>query len=237
MARPLSLAGLHRRGQQPRPDGLEGRGRQHGTVEHHRRDQRRARTSRRAPWPLYREHGLNARIAFNAMSGYGGWPRQEQDIANEFGFLGDDMFRYLGPGEDMMPDDPDYPTFTRAGSQQAAQRRDARRRPRSAARRLRGGQHGLPGVEAQVADRAPQQQRAERCAARPRQRPRRRLGADVLGSPQRSARSALQDGHGKRRAHVPRHRRDQRRAVGSVPNAVVRDHRSDHAARRHGGPH
>jgi predicted amidohydrolase YtcJ len=65
---------------------------------------------------LYREHGLNARIAFNAMSGYGGWARQEPDMRNEFGFLGDDMFRYLGPGEDMMPDDPDYQTFTRAAA-------------------------------------------------------------------------------------------------------------------------
>ena len=65
---------------------------------------------------LYREHGLNARIAFNAMSGYAGWPRQEQDMRNAIGFLGDDMFRYLGPGEDMMPDDPDYPTFTRAAA-------------------------------------------------------------------------------------------------------------------------
>ena len=65
---------------------------------------------------LYREQGLNARIAFNAMSGYAGWPRQEQDMRNEFGFLGDDMFRYLGPGEDMMPDDPDYQTYTRAAA-------------------------------------------------------------------------------------------------------------------------
>jgi predicted amidohydrolase YtcJ len=65
---------------------------------------------------LYRDKGLNARIAFNAMSGYGGWARQEPDMHNEFGFLGDDMFRYLGPGEDMMPDDPDYQTFTRAAA-------------------------------------------------------------------------------------------------------------------------
>ena len=65
---------------------------------------------------LYREHGLNARIAFNAMSNYQGWARQQVDMHNEFGFLGDDMFRYLGPGEDMMPDDPDYQTFTRAAA-------------------------------------------------------------------------------------------------------------------------
>jgi predicted amidohydrolase YtcJ len=62
---------------------------------------------------LYRDRGLNARIAFNAMSNYEGFPRQLQDTRNAFGFLGDDMFRYLGPGEDMMPDDPDYQDFTR----------------------------------------------------------------------------------------------------------------------------
>ena len=62
---------------------------------------------------LYRTKGLNARIAYNAMSGYAGFPRQLEDTRNAVGFLGDDMFRYLGPGEDMMPDDPDYNDFTR----------------------------------------------------------------------------------------------------------------------------
>jgi predicted amidohydrolase YtcJ len=62
---------------------------------------------------LYRTQGLDARIAYNAMSGYAGFPRQLEDTRNAVGFLGDDMFRYLGPGEDMMPDDPDYPDFTR----------------------------------------------------------------------------------------------------------------------------
>jgi predicted amidohydrolase YtcJ len=62
---------------------------------------------------LYRTSGLNARIAYNAMSNYEGFPRQLQDTRNAIGFLGDDMFRYLGPGEDMMPDDPDYNDFTR----------------------------------------------------------------------------------------------------------------------------
>jgi predicted amidohydrolase YtcJ len=62
---------------------------------------------------LYRTKGLNARIAYNAMSGYAGFPRQLQDTRNSVGFLGDDMFRYLGPGEDMMPNDPDYNDFTR----------------------------------------------------------------------------------------------------------------------------
>ena len=62
---------------------------------------------------LYRTEGLNARITFNAMSGQAGLPRQLAETANAIGFLGDDMFRYLGPGEDMMPDDPDYEEFTR----------------------------------------------------------------------------------------------------------------------------
>ena len=64
---------------------------------------------------LYRTNGLNARIAYNAMSGYTspGYQRQFEDTRNAVGFLGDDMFRYMGPGEDMMPNDPDYPAFTR----------------------------------------------------------------------------------------------------------------------------
>jgi predicted amidohydrolase YtcJ len=66
-----------------------------------------------AAMQLHRDNELNARITFNAMSGYAGFQRQLQETANSFGFLGDDMFRYLGPGEDMMPDDPDYPAFTR----------------------------------------------------------------------------------------------------------------------------
>jgi predicted amidohydrolase YtcJ len=64
---------------------------------------------------LYRTKGLNARIAYNAMSGYTspGLQRQFEDTRNAVGFLGDDMFRYMGPGEDMMPNDPTYPDFTR----------------------------------------------------------------------------------------------------------------------------
>jgi predicted amidohydrolase YtcJ len=62
---------------------------------------------------LYRDRGLNARIAYNAMSNYQGFARQLEDTRNTIGFLGDDMFRYMGPGEDMMPDDPDFRDFTR----------------------------------------------------------------------------------------------------------------------------
>jgi hypothetical protein len=56
---------------------------------------------------LYRDGGLNARIAFNAMSGYD-INRVIPETQNTFGFLGDDMFKYLGPGEDVMATDPQY---------------------------------------------------------------------------------------------------------------------------------
>jgi hypothetical protein len=56
---------------------------------------------------LYRDGGLNARIAFNAMSGYD-INRVIPETQNTFGFLGDDMFKYLGPGEDVMATDPLY---------------------------------------------------------------------------------------------------------------------------------
>ena len=56
---------------------------------------------------LYREGRLNARIAFNAMSGYD-INRVIPETQNTFGFLGDDMFKYFGPGEDVMATDPQY---------------------------------------------------------------------------------------------------------------------------------
>ena len=56
---------------------------------------------------LYRDGGLNARIAFNAMSGYD-INRVIPETQNALGFLGDDMFKYLGPGEDVMATDPQY---------------------------------------------------------------------------------------------------------------------------------
>ena len=62
---------------------------------------------------LYRTSGLDARIAFNAMHGYDGFPRVLPETQNALGFLGDDMFRYLGPGEDVMATDADYSDFTR----------------------------------------------------------------------------------------------------------------------------
>jgi predicted amidohydrolase YtcJ len=62
---------------------------------------------------LYRHGGLNARVAYNDMSAYQGFPRVQSDTQNAVGFLGDDMLRYLGPGEDTMPTDPQYQDFTR----------------------------------------------------------------------------------------------------------------------------
>ena len=70
-------------------------------------------TSQEPTMHLYRKHGLDARIAYNDMSGYEGFPRVLSDTQNAVGFLGDDRLRYLGPGEDTMPTDPDYSDFTR----------------------------------------------------------------------------------------------------------------------------
>jgi predicted amidohydrolase YtcJ len=56
---------------------------------------------------LYRAGDLDARIVFNAMSGYD-ITRVKPETANALGFLGDDMFKYLGPGEDVMGTDPLY---------------------------------------------------------------------------------------------------------------------------------
>jgi hypothetical protein len=56
---------------------------------------------------LYRTEGLDARIAFNAMHGYD-ISRVVPETQNALGFLGDDMFKYLGVGEDVMATDPAY---------------------------------------------------------------------------------------------------------------------------------
>ncbi len=62
---------------------------------------------------LYRSRGLDARIAFHQMSDYMGFEQVALDTRNAMGFLGDDMLRYLGPGEDTMGTDADYHDFTR----------------------------------------------------------------------------------------------------------------------------
>jgi len=57
---------------------------------------------------LYREDRLNARIVFSSMHGFGDGARLKAETANSLGFLGDDMYKYLGPGEDSMVTQPDY---------------------------------------------------------------------------------------------------------------------------------
>ncbi len=57
---------------------------------------------------LYREGRLNARIVFSSMHGFGDGARLKAETANSLGFLGDDMYKYLGPGEDSMVTQPDY---------------------------------------------------------------------------------------------------------------------------------
>lgn len=62
---------------------------------------------------LYRTEGFTARIAYHDMSNYAGLDQVMADNRTRLGFLGDDMFRFLGPGEDTMATDPDYDDFTR----------------------------------------------------------------------------------------------------------------------------
>lgn len=69
-----------------------------------------------AMW-LYRTEGLKARIAYHQMSRYAGAAAAMEDLRNAVGFLGDDMFRYLGPGEDTMATDPDYADFATLAAQ------------------------------------------------------------------------------------------------------------------------
>jgi predicted amidohydrolase YtcJ len=57
---------------------------------------------------LYRTQGLDARIAYNDIHGFGDFERLRSQTANAVGFLGDDMFKYLGPGEDSMVTQPGY---------------------------------------------------------------------------------------------------------------------------------
>jgi predicted amidohydrolase YtcJ len=63
---------------------------------------------------LYRSQGLNARIAYHDMANAYGpdpLPREKAVTENAVGFLGDDMLRYLGQGEDMMATQPDYNAY------------------------------------------------------------------------------------------------------------------------------
>jgi predicted amidohydrolase YtcJ len=65
-----------------------------------------------ASW-LYRTGRLKVRIALHDMSGYQGAARALQNMENSLGFIGDDRLRVLGPGEDTMAEDPDFPAYAR----------------------------------------------------------------------------------------------------------------------------
>ncbi len=62
---------------------------------------------------LYRSGGFTVRIAYHDMSNYQGFQQVLLDTRTRVGPLGDDVFRYMGPGEDTMATDTDYPDFTR----------------------------------------------------------------------------------------------------------------------------
>jgi predicted amidohydrolase YtcJ len=65
---------------------------------------------------LYRDGGLNARIAYHDMANADTAGALEREMAlteNAVGFLGDDMFRYLGQGEDMMATMADYNEYAK----------------------------------------------------------------------------------------------------------------------------
>lgn len=63
---------------------------------------------------LRRANELDARISFHMHSNYGGLEQLLSDTRNAIGFVGDDMLRYMGPGEDNdVITDEDYFDATR----------------------------------------------------------------------------------------------------------------------------
>jgi predicted amidohydrolase YtcJ len=62
---------------------------------------------------LYRNGGFTCRVAYHDMSNYEGPAQAIIDTSTRVAPLGDDWFRYLGPGEDTMATDPGYSDFTR----------------------------------------------------------------------------------------------------------------------------
>jgi predicted amidohydrolase YtcJ len=62
---------------------------------------------------LYRSGGFTVRIAYHDMSNYQGFQQVLLDTRTRVGPLGDDTFRYMGPGEDTMATDKDYSDYTR----------------------------------------------------------------------------------------------------------------------------
>jgi predicted amidohydrolase YtcJ len=61
---------------------------------------------------LYRSGGFTVRIAYHDMSNYQGFQQVLLDTRTRVAPLGDDIFRYMGPGEDTMATDADYHDFT-----------------------------------------------------------------------------------------------------------------------------
>ena len=62
---------------------------------------------------IYRSGGFTVRIAYHDMSNYQGFQQVLLDTRTRVAPLGDDMFRYMGPGEDTMATDKDYSDYTR----------------------------------------------------------------------------------------------------------------------------
>jgi predicted amidohydrolase YtcJ len=62
---------------------------------------------------LYRNGGFTVRIAYHDMSNYEGPAQAIIENRTRIAPLGDDMFRFLGPGEDTMATSPGYADFTR----------------------------------------------------------------------------------------------------------------------------
>ena len=83
---------------------------------------------------LYRTDGLNARIAYNNMSDAyrltnPALAHSQAALENAIGFQGDDMLKYLGPGEDFMATQgQDLRRLREVRGREAAERRDACRR-------------------------------------------------------------------------------------------------------------
>ena len=62
---------------------------------------------------LYQSGGFTVRIAYHDMSNYQGYKQVLIDTRTRVGPLGDDVLRYMGPGEDTMATDVDYSDYTR----------------------------------------------------------------------------------------------------------------------------
>jgi predicted amidohydrolase YtcJ len=62
---------------------------------------------------LYQNGRFTVRIAYHDMSNYQGFKQVLLDTRTRVAPLGDDVLRYMGPGEDTMATDPDYADYTR----------------------------------------------------------------------------------------------------------------------------